>query len=284
MKHKIKKYKFKKRFFIIIASILILTLALICIDFFNNQEKDEINWHKDANSNIYYLDNNGKKLTSWQNINNHLYFFDENGILVTPLKVIDVSKYQGNIDWVKVKNQGVNIVMIRSGYGFTNDNSQVDPKLYDNIKNAHAAGLKVGIYHYSYAKNEQEAKNEADYCLKAIKGYDIDLQVAYDIEEDIHESLQSEQVNNLAIAFCEKIKSAGFTPMIYSKYEFFQRKFNYNKVSKYDLWIAQYSDNCTFNRNYTMWQYTKTGLIDGINGKVDFSYYYPEATINKFKK
>ena len=286
MKRKNKKHllKNKTKFFVIITLILTISISFAVFYICNWRIKDDTNWHKDINSNIYYLDNNNQKLTGWQSINNHMYFFDANGFLTTPLKVIDVSKYQGNIDWTKVKNQGISLAMIRSGYGFADDNSQIDPKLYDNIKNAQAAGIKVGVYHYSYAKNEQEAKNEADYCIKAIKGYNIDLQVAYDLEEDIHQSLSNDEVTNLSIAFCERIKSAGYMPMIYSKYDFFERKFIYNKVSKYDLWIAQYADNCSFNKNYTMWQYTKTGLIDGINGKVDFSYYYPESTINKYKK
>ncbi len=263
-----------------LAIITTIVLNIHVKDLLNN----ETNWHKDSDSKIYYLDQNKQKLTGWHRINGHIYYFNDDGSLQETMKAIDVSKYQNDINWDSVYNEGIKLAMIRSSYGWMDYPKQVDPKLYQNIEGASKAGLKVGVYHFSYATNEEEAKQEAQYCLKAIQGCDIQLPVAYDIESDKHEGLSKEEVSNIAVTFCEEVKKAGYTPMIYSDVSFLENKFIPEKISSYDLWLAQYAPQCTYTENYLMWQYTKNGKVNGVKNNLDFNYYYFTDSIKKFRK
>ncbi|CDC37414.1 glycosyl hydrolase family 25 [Clostridium sp. CAG:352] len=129
-------------------------------------------------------------------------------------KLIDVSTWNGNIDWDKVYKSGVRYAMIRSSFGVENPN-QIDNKFVRNIENAIKVGIKCGIYHYSYARSVAEAKKEADFCLKTIKNYKIDLPVAFDIEDSSQTNLGKDALTSIVIAFCDRIKSAGYMPMLY---------------------------------------------------------------------
>ncbi len=280
------KRKNKNRLFkyILFGIVFFLVAISILYWYMNIYDQNEKNWHRDSNSNIYYETNGGERLTGWQKINGRIYCFNEDGTLQKSMKAIDVSKYQKDINWDAVYAQGIRLAMIRSSYGYKLYPQQIDSKFKENIDNAQKAGLKVGVYHYCYAMNVEEAKKEAQFCLKAIKGYDIQLPVAYDIEEDEHKSLSKEELTDMAVTFCEEIKKAGYIPMIYSYIDFMESKFDYKRISKYDLWVAQYTPECTYKNNYTMWQYTETGLLDGIEKEVDFNYYYFVSTINKYKK
>lgn len=240
------------------------------------------NWKTDSNG-TYYIDDDGITQTGWATIDGRPYYFNEDGTLADYVKVIDVSQYQGDVDWNSIANQGIKMAVIRSSYGWENYPEQVDENFKKNIEGAKAAGLKVGVYHYCYATTPQEAKKEADYCLKAVSNYDIDLPIAYDIEEDNHYNLTSQELTDVAVAFCEEIKSAGYIPMIYSKLDILQNRFDYDRISSYDLWVAQYASSCSYPNKCLMWQYTETGLIDGIDGYVDFSYYYFNCTVPKNK-
>lgn len=261
---------FKKIIVIITICSMILSIGACSIY--------ESNW-KNLSNKLYYVDDNGITQTGWNTIDGRPYYFNDDGSLATSVKVIDVSEYQGDIDWEKVADQGIKMAMIRSSYGWENYPDQLDANFKKNIEGAQAAGLKVGIYHYSYATTPNEAKKEADYCLKAIKDYNIDLPIAYDIEEDNHYDLTKDQITDIAVAFCEEVESQGYLPMLYSKLDMLQTKFDYSRISKYDLWVAQYASKCDFTGSYLMWQYTESGLIDGIEGPVDFSFYYFDQTI-----
>ncbi len=192
-------------------------------------------------------------------------------------KLIDVSTWNGNIDWDKVVKSGVKYAMIRSSFGVENPN-QVDNKFVRNITNAAKAGVKCGIYHYSYAKSVEAAKKEAEFCLKTIKGYKITLPVAFDIEDNSLTSLGKDTLTNIVIAFCDTIKAAGYTPMLYANPNWLSNYLNKDKlIGRYDLWLAQWQVSSP-SYDCAMWQYSDSGTVPGILGNVDMNYIYKDYT------
>lgn len=190
-------------------------------------------------------------------------------------KCIDVSVWQGDIDWVAVKKSGVNYAMLRSSYGVENPD-QVDKKFKQNIKNATAAGVKCGIYHYSYAKSPTEAKREAEFCLKTIAGCKIELPVAFDLEDNSQVNLGKSVLTNMVIAFCDAVKAAGYVPMFYTNLSWINNYLDKALLtSKYDLWLAQWNVSKPAI-SCALWQYSEKGTVPGISGNVDVNYLYKE--------
>lgn len=215
---------------------------------------------------------------------------DENGIveynggIVTSKKGIDVSKFQGNIDWSKVKEDGVEYAFIRVGYrGYGSSGKLVtDETFEDNIKGATSNGVDVGVYFFSQAINEEEAIEEANYVLEAIKGYDVTYPVVIDIEEVTDSDARTadmtqEQWTKNCIAFCETIKAAGYTPMIYGNLKTFFIMLDMTQLEAYDKWFAYYDTPVYFPYEFTIWQYTDEGKVDGISVDVDLNvgFYEP---------
>lgn len=192
-------------------------------------------------------------------------------------KLIDVSTWNGNIDWGKVYKSGVKYAMIRSSFGVESPN-QVDNKFTRNITNAVKAGVKCGVYHYSYAQSVEAAKQEAEFCLKTIKGYNITLPVAFDIEDSSQTHLGKDALTNIVIAFCDKIKSAGYTPMVYCNPNWLNNYLHKDKlIGKYDIWLAQWGVSSP-SYNCAIWQYSENGGVSGISGSVDMNYIYKSYT------
>lgn len=198
-----------------------------------------------------------------------------------PIKGIDVSKHNGTIDWVKVKNDGIKFVIIRGGYG----NSYVDPQFKVNIEGAIKNGIDVGVYWFSYATNESKAKEEALKCLEVLKPYkdNITYPVFYDFEYDSVNyakkqgiSVTKNMASNMAKVFLKEIKNAGYIPGLYTNLDFSKNYFTSEVLNTYDTWIAQYSSKCTYSSKYTMWQYSEKGKVAGINGNADMNYCYKE--------
>ena len=195
-------------------------------------------------------------------------------------KLIDVSTWNGNIDWNKVYKSGVRYAMIRSSFGIENPN-QVDNKFVRNITNAQKAGVKCGIYHYSYAKSAAEAKKEADFCLKTIKNYEIDLPVAFDIEDSSQTGLGKDTLTNIVIAFCDRIKSAGYRPMLYCNPNWLCNYLHKDKlINKYDIWLANWGVSAP-SYNCAIWQYSENGSVPGISGSVDMNWIFKDYTSTK---
>ena len=197
---------------------------------------------------------------------------------------IDVSRYQGDIDWKKVKASGIDFVMIRAGYGMEDD--QVDLKFHDNIKGAQVAGLDCGIYWYSYAMNTKEALREAKLCHKTIDGYKLTYPVAFDIEDPSQKSLSKKEMTDIVDTFCGYMEKQGYYVTIYSYASILNDRLNSSLYDKYDVWVAHTGvSKPSFSRSYGMWQYSWKGSIKGIKGDVDqdHSYVsYPEI-IRKYK-
>ena len=186
---------------------------------------------------------------------------------------IDVSKWNGTIDWATVKNQGVEFAMIRTGYGRTG----IDEQFENNYSGARAQGIRVGVYHYSYASTEEQARQEAQLVLRILAGRDLDLPVAFDIEDpEVHQPLSKSQATKITVAFCEEIRKAGYTPMVYASRSFFSTHLDYSQLSSYKMWVARWeADNPGVDFQVDMWQYSSEGNVPGANtsgGVCDVNY------------
>ncbi len=192
----------------------------------------------------------------------------------TRIRGIDVSRYQGTINWKKVKNAGIDFTMI--GVGYVIDGvRQGDPKFEYNIKNAIQAGVDVGVYIYSHATTVAEAREEADFVLNQIDGYKISYPVAFDIEDTVHLKLTTKQRTDITIAFLEEIEEAGYYPMIYASEYWFNSNMDLSRLTKYDKWVARWGSTVAF-KPLSMWQYSSTGRVNGISTAVDLDYSYKD--------
>ena len=200
---------------------------------------------------------------------------------------IDVSKYNGNVNWNAVKNSGIDFVMIRVGYrGYGQaGNFAVDTKFKQNIEGAQKAGLKVGIYFVTQAINDTEAIEEANWVINQIKDYNIDMPVAIDVEYsgDEKHNGRADNLDKLTRTiiiqcFCQRIQNAGYIPIIYLNVDWAQNFVNMGLLTEYDTWIANYKKSFyllpSYNGNYTIWQYTSTGRVNGVEGDVDCNICY----------
>lgn len=192
-------------------------------------------------------------------------------------KGIDVSRYQGNIDFSKVKSSGVEYAFIRCGYrtygnGIVTEDSSFSTYVSDALKN----NIDVGVYFFSQAVTKAEAEEEADFVLNQIKPYNISYPVVIDVEDVIGDTyrtqnLTSTELTDIIIAFCEKIKNAGYTPMIYANLKYFIGRVDMTRLESYEKWFAYYGDTPYFPYDFSVWQYTSTGKVDGISGDVDMN-------------
>lgn len=179
---------------------------------------------------------------------------------------IDVSYCQTGVDYNKVKNSGIDAVIIRAGFG--KETYQKDSEFETHYKNAKRAGLAVGVYWYSYAYSAEEAKQEAKVCLACIKGKTLELPVYYDLEESGQTRLGMSALTNIAIAFCDAIKSGGYRAGVYSNLNWLSNHLDYERLrSKYSIWLAQWSSNPS--KSCDIWQNADNGRISGISGNVD---------------
>lgn len=189
------------------------------------------------------------------------------------VKGIDVSGYNGTVDFESVKKQGYTYVMIRTGAG----KETVDSCFAQNYGAAGTAGLKRGAYYYSYATTVKEAQAEAKKCLSILDNRNLECPVAYDIEEDAAFKTGKENVTAMAVAFCEIVKAAGYEPMIYASLNKLKEYFDYDTISQYKIWVANYDvDYPDYAYPYMMWQYT-IGSVKGANtagGQCDENYIY----------
>ena len=193
---------------------------------------------------------------------------------------IDVSKWQGKINWAAVKASGIEFAIIRCGYrGMTKGDIFIDEYFKTNIKGAISNGIKVGVYFFSTAINEEEAIQEAAWTVNLIKSYSITYPVVYDFETFSGNyrcsGISGAQATSNAIAFLQYIKSAGYTPMMYANPSFMANKFDRSRLSSYKMWIAHYDvEKPNYSGPYHMWQHTSRGIVNGINGPVDMNIAY----------
>ena len=186
---------------------------------------------------------------------------------------VDVSVYQGNIDWNRAKADGIEFAIMRAGYG--KYVSQKDKYFDQNMKNAKAAGLPCGVYWFSYALTPEDAIKEADACYEVIKNYKLEYPVSFDMETESQMKLPKETVAQIIEAFCGRMESYGYYTTLYTYASFLNYKVDDRIFDKYDIWVAHYNTSKpAFNRNYGLWQYSCTGSVQGITGNVDRDYVY----------
>ena len=227
----------------------------------------------------YFFDKNGNKVTGEQVIQGARYNFNSDGTLNTGSGIlgIDVSTWNGNIDWNKVKNSGVSYVIIRTGFrGSTQGSLVEDNKFRQNIQGATNAGLKVGVYFFSQAINEVEAVEEASMVLSQVKGYKLAYPVFIDVEPSggRADKLSSGDRTKVINAFCQTIQNGGYKAGIYANKTWLSQKMNISALSGYKIWLAQYNSKVTYSGRYDMWQYSDKGKINGISGNVDMNLSY----------
>lgn len=225
----------------------------------------------------YYFDKNGTKVTGSQVINGVMYSFGSDGIQLETGTGIDVSKWQGSIDWSKVKGN-VSFAIIRCAFRSTGSASIIEDPMYrEYMKGAKANGIPTGVYFYSTALNEAEAVEEASAAVALVKEMGgCSLPIYIDMEDSVRGQNKLTNAERTAIckAFCEVVRSAGYTPGVYASTSWLTYSINANEFSgDIQIWVAQYKDTCTYKGRYNIWQYG-TGTIDGINTKVDMNIRY----------
>ncbi len=235
------------------------------------------------NGNTYYYDKNGNKVTGDQIIQGVGYSFNADGVLKVEqgaVAGIDVSKWNGSIDWNAVKNSGVSFVIIRCGYRGSSTGVLVEDSLFrSNIQGARAAGLKVGVYFFTQAVNEVEAVEEASMCLQLVQGYGLSYPIFIDTEYTTGKHGRADGLDKatrtaVCNAFCATIQNAGYSAGVYASKSWYNDMLNYSALSGYRIWLAQYASQPSFTGRYDMWQYSEKGSVNGIHGNVDMNWSY----------
>ena len=251
----------------------------------------------------FYIKEEGYKYTGWNTIDGHVYYFDANGNAVKGEQVIrgakyhfddvgrlsngngvlgiDVSSHNGSVDWIAVKNAGVDYVIIRCGYrGYGSGVLVEDSKYRTNINGALNAGLKVGVYFFSQAIDEIEAVEEASMVLNLVSGYKITFPIFLDVEysNTAHngraDGLDVATRTAVTKAFCQTITNGGYRAGVYANKTWLESYLDMSQLSGYKVWLAQYAKNPTYSGHYDMWQYSCTGSIPGLKGNVDLNMSY----------
>lgn len=248
-----------------VGRILILFLVPICI----------------LTVGIFYFTRENEQVaeTSYYDLNQFVY---KNGLMsyadsnYKTMTGIDVSSFNKEIDWNSVKNDGIDFVMIRCGFRGGEDGVLYDDPMYEEyIEGAKKAKLLVGVYFYSSAITLDELDEEVEYVLNRVQGYSLDLPIAYDMEyyNDAGRiiDLTQKEKTKMALEFCKKIKTAGYTPMVYGNMSWLYGEVQFDKVSQYPIWVASYSQVCTMEDEFKMWQYSSQASVQGVAGVVDIN-------------
>lgn len=198
---------------------------------------------------------------------------------------VNLNKNSGEVNFDKLKSAGVEFVMIRMGArGYQNGQITVDEKFTSYIREAREAGLEVGITFYSQAVTKEEAVEEANMVLESISANSISYPIVFDMElvsNDTSriETLSKMTVTNIADAFCQIVKDAGYSPMIYGNKYWLLRRIDLTKLSSYDIWLSQEEDMPDYPYKFSMWEYTREGQIDGIAGDASLSISFIDYTM-----
>ena len=234
-------------------------------------------WQTIDGNTYYYDPATHQPVTGTQVIQGDIYSFSSSGVLGQKARGIDVSKFQGTIDWNAVSADGITFAIIRCGYrGYGSGALVEDATFRRNIQGATAAGIQVGVYFYSQAIDEAEAVEEASMVLSLVQGYSLPYGVYFDTEKVAGDTGRADGISAAqrtanAVAFCETIRNAGYTPGVYSYASWFYNSLNFANISKYRTWIAQYRDTLDFAYSYNIWQYSSQGSVSGIKGNVDMN-------------
>lgn len=238
------------------------------------------NQWEDIDGYRYYFDGNGYMLTGWQFIDGGWRYFtpsghyiDNNSYEADSIKGIDVSRWQNTIDWQSVKNFGINFAMIRVGHGARSKDSTFDA----NIAGANAVGIHAGVYFYSTALSTDESLLDAQFVIQQLQGKTVSYPVAIDLEDATQRGLGRDAITSIAVTFCNEIRAAGYTPMVYCNETWAKRYIDWSRLDGVERWIARY--NWLYNRtDYPrgIWQSSSTTRLPGINGNVDLDFAFKD--------
>ncbi len=221
----------------------------------------------------YFLNSSGELSTTTSTVvldNKPLVVSDPNSPNKIIAKGIDVSTWQGNIDWSAASKE-IDFAILRLGYS-----TSTDGQFHNNAAGCNTYGVPFGVYHYSYALTEAEAIAEANYVISVLSSYKVHLPVFLDFEDPTQVNLPSSTKTAIVKAFCSTIENAGYQPGFYTFLSWFNSYFTDSYFSSMPKWIAQINSTCTYTKGVTMWQYSWTGSVSGISGDVDMNYYYGE--------
>ena len=208
---------------------------------------------------------------AWKKVNGVYQMPDGSAINNVLFRGIDVSRWQGDINWSQVAADDVSFVMLG-----TRSKGAVDPYFHRNIQQASAAGVKVGVYIYSLAMTPEMAVEEANFVLNLIHDYPVSYPVAFDMEDSTQGTLSKDELAAIANAFCGRISEAGYYPVIYANDNWLANKLDMSKMN-YPVWVARYSAKPAY-QNPVMWQATSTGAVNGISGNVDIDFQFKDFT------
>lgn len=223
---------------------------------------------------------------------NTSYFKGVISMSAIKMRGMDVSEFQGAIHFKNAKKAGMDFAIARAGYGSAKlYPSQYDGKFEDYYTNAKNAGMPIGAYWYTYAKDVDAAKVEADSFLLALKGKTFEMPVFIDVE-DASLPTNKAALTEIVRTFCQRVEDAGYYIGIYASLSWLENRLDMSKLKDFDVWVAQWNDTCDYKGNYGMWQYTSSGSVNGVpSERVDLDYAYIDypsviksAGLNGFKK
>ena len=239
-------------------------------------------WRTEGNKTYYYDPTTHERLTGLQTIDDKIYYFDANGVRQDNVTFgIDVSRYQQKVDWQKVKQAGASFVIIRIGYrGYETGALVLDSMFESHLAGAKAAGLKTGVYIFSQAINEEEAREEAFACAYVLNGRSLDYPVYFDSEYSTSshtgraDNLSKAERTACAVAFCEELKKYGYEPGVYASTSWFQNHLDLSALQGYRIWNAHYGVSAP-SIDCDMWQGSCTGKLSGVSSSgVDLNISY----------
>ena len=193
------------------------------------------------------------------------------------IKGIDVSEFQGSIDWAKVKNDGVEFAILKLGNIYDTDANYKDSKFDTNYKNARANGIKVGAYIYNYCNTEDNLKKGLDWAFEKLAGKELDLPLYLDMEDKTIAVETVDSLTNQCNEFAKIVKEKGYKAGVYANLNWLKNELNPSKFDKdISVWVAQYYSKCEYTGDYDIWQYTSSGKVSGVSGNCDMNHLYNE--------
>ena len=277
-----------------ILLIILLTVALICgcstKEEQNNEQKVEGVEIEEDTDTYRFVDVLGNEyeaelldippitqdLTRIEDQDGKKFYLGEDGEIASRLG-IDVSEYQPEVDWQQVKDYGVDFVIVRLGYrGYGEAGKLVEDSMFrSHVEGALAAGLDVGVYFFSQAIDEQEAREEARFVLDRISGYQLAFPVFFDWEkigsEARSDTMDLASLTTVTDTFCTEIRNAGYQAGLYFNQQLGYEELHLPSLQTYTFWLAEYNDTPSFAYHFDLWQYSATGTVDGIDGDVDLN-------------
>ena len=198
------------------------------------------------------------------------------------IKGIDVSEFQGNIDWNKVKVDGIKFAILKLGNIYDYDTNYKDSKFDTNYKNAKAEGIKVGVYIYNYCNTIDTLKKGLEWAIKKLEGKELDLPFYLDMEDKDIQGETKETLTNQCNEFAKYVESKGYQAGVYANVNWLKNELNPNDFDKkISVWVAQYYKECQYTGKYDIWQYASDGSVSGISGNCDMNYLYNEDIIKE---